>query len=153
MRRLAIAMLSAALVGPAAPAGADAAATGSHSAHAKVAPRIGRPSTTFAVRFRSPEQTGTLATANVWETVAAVGPQSTGACSGTEGTRARPAAAGAKLRVRLGPTGQPWCPGSYAGTGSVYRQTRCPPGPITEHHVCPLLAYAPQRIGHFRFTV
>jgi hypothetical protein len=152
MRRLAIAMLSAAFVASAA-AGADAAVTGSHSAHAKVAPRIGTPSTRFAVRFHSPERTGTFTGVNVWETVSAVGPKSTTSCSGTAGTRARAAAAGAKLRVRLAPMGKPWCPGSYAGTVSVYRETHCPPGPVTEHRVCPLLAYAPQRIGHFRFTV
>jgi hypothetical protein len=27
------------------------------------------------------------------------------------------------------------------------------PGPIAQGHVCPLIAFAPQPIGRFRFTV
>ena len=147
-----IVMLSAALVALVA-ASADAAAPAAPRAHAKVSPGTGTPSTKFTVRFRTPEKTGKLASARVWETVSAVGPKSTSSCSGTAGTSVRPAAAGARLRVRLAPTGKPWCAGPYIGTVSIYRQERCQPGPIKVHRVCPLLAFAPQRIGRFRFTV
>ncbi|HEX5193373.1 MAG TPA: hypothetical protein VFW09_11255 [Solirubrobacteraceae bacterium] len=49
MRRLVIAMLSAALV-TAAAASADAAAVGGQRAHAKVSPRTGGPSMSFTVQ-------------------------------------------------------------------------------------------------------
>jgi hypothetical protein len=152
MRRLVIVMLFAALVAFAA-GGAEAAAPATPRAHAKVAPRTGTPSTKFTVRFRSPDQTGTLPSLRIWETVSAVGPKSTSSCSGIAGASVRPAAAGARLRVRLAPTAKPWCAGPYIGTVSVYRQERCQPGPIGRHRVCPLLAFAPERIGRFRFTV
>jgi hypothetical protein len=152
MRRLVIAMSAAALVAFAA-AGADAAAPGGPRAHAAVSPRSGAPSTRFAVRFRSPDQTGTFAGMRVWETVSATGPKSTSGCSGAAAARVHAAAAGARLRVRLAPAGKPWCAGPYIGSVSVYRQTHCPSGPITQHRVCPLLAFAPERIGRFRFTV
>jgi hypothetical protein len=152
MRRLVIAMLSVALVASAA-ATADAAGTGTPRAHATVSPGTGTPSTRFAVHFRTPQRTGTFPAMRVWETVSATGPKSTSGCSGLAGTRVRPAAAHARLRVRLGPAGKPWCPGPYIGTVSVYRETRCQPGPVRQNRLCPLLAFAPERIGRFRFTV
>ena len=85
--------------------------------------------------------------------VTAAGPKSTTNCSGIGGRRVRAAASGARLRVRLAPTSKPWCPGPYVGTVSLYRQMRCQPGPIRLHRVCPLLAFAPERIGRFRFVV
>lgn len=147
-----IAMVSTALLAAAA-ANADAAVVGGQRAHAKVSPRTGAPSTGFTVRFRNRERTGTLPGMRIWETVTAAGPKSTTSCSGIAGRRARAAAAGARLRVRLAPTGKPWCPGPYIGTVSLYRQMRCQPGSIRPRRVCPMLAFAPERIGRFRFVV
>jgi hypothetical protein len=152
MRRLVIAMLSAALV-TAAAAGADAAATAPQRTHVTVSPRTGTPSTRFRVRFTSPEQTGTLPGLRVWETVVVSGPRSTGACDGAASARMHPASAHARLSVRLAPAGKRWCPGSYRGAVNLYREVRCPPGPITQHRVCPVIAFTPQRLGQFRFTV
>jgi hypothetical protein len=152
MRRLVIAMFSAGLV-TAATAGADAAVIGPPRAHVTVSPALGKASTRFRVRFTSPEQTGTLAGLRAWETVVASGPRGTGTCTGLASRRARPAGAHTRLAVRLAPAGRPWCAGRYTGTVTLYRVERCMPGPIAQGHVCPLVEFAPQPIGRFRFTV
>jgi hypothetical protein len=144
--------VSTALIAAAA-ASADAAVVDGQRAHVKISPRTGAPSMSFTVRFRNPERTGTLPGMRIWETVTAAGPKSTTSCSGIAGRRVRAAAAGARLRVRIKPADRPWCPGPYVGTVSLYRQMRCQPGPIRVHRVCPMLAFAPQRIGRFRFVV
>ena len=68
--------------------------------------------------------------------------------------RLRPAAAHHRVSVGLSAAAKPWCTGTYAGTIMLYRIDRsATPGRRRGARACPEIAFAPELIGRFRFTV
>jgi hypothetical protein len=64
----------------------------------------------------------------------------------------RPALTHHRFSVGLSAS-KPWCTGKYTGTITFYRSVICNPGPPSQLAACPEIAFAPELIGHVRFTV
>ncbi|MFZ0387284.1 MAG: hypothetical protein WAL22_16605 [Solirubrobacteraceae bacterium] len=154
MRRLVIAILVVALA--LAGAATAAQATGGFGLRTPMAvtPVHGTPTTTFTVRFKTPFTTGSLRGLRSWEIASVANRnQTSAACASTADKRLRPAVAHHRVSVRLSPAAAPWCTGAYTGTITLYRAVICNPGPISQGMACPDIAFAPEQIGRFRFSV
>ncbi len=133
---------------------AHAAATFGLRTPVVVTPARGTPTTTFAIRFTTPFATGSSRGLRSWEiaSVAHLG-RSSPSCLGITAVRLRPAMADHRVDVGLRAPTKPWCTGRYTGTITLYRSIICNPGPASRPRACPDIAFAPEPIGHFRFTV
>jgi len=154
MRRLVIAILAVALSLTGAAAAAQAAGRFGLRTPVAVTPAHGTPTTTFAVRFRTPFATGSSRGLRSWEIVSVADRDQTSAsCTSSADKRLRPAVAHHRVNVSLSAAAKSWCTGAYTGTITLYRAVICNPGPISGGMACPEIAFAPATIGHFRFTV
>jgi hypothetical protein len=119
-----------------------------------VTPARGTPTTAFTVRFKTPFATGSSHGLRSSEIVSVAGrAQTNTSCTSTTAKQLRPAVAHDRVSVTLSATGKPWCAGVYAGTITLYRSVICDPGPAARRRACPEIVFAPEPIGHFRFTV
>jgi hypothetical protein len=154
MRRLVIAMLTTALSGAATVTAAQASGTIGLRTPVTVTPARGTPATTFTVRFKTPFATGTSHGLRNWEIASVVdNRQSSASCTSSTAARLRPAAVRHRVSVTLSTAAKPWCTGAYTGKITLYRAVVCGPGPIRRDMACPEIAFAPQPIGRFQFTV
>ena len=152
-RRLGITIVAAAL--SVAGGASVAQATETFGLHTPVAvtPSRGTPATTFTIRFTTPVAIGSSGGLHTWEVASVATPgRSRRSCSGRMAVRLRPALTNDHVRVGLSAS-KPWCTGKYAGTVTLYRTIICNPGPPAQLAACPEIAFAPEPIGHFRFTV
>jgi hypothetical protein len=119
-----------------------------------VTPAHGTPTTTFTIRFKTPFATGSTRGFRSWEIASVAGHgQTSPSCLGIMAVQLRPAAAHHRVSVSLQALAKPWCTGKYTGAITLYRSIVCNPGPVSRRTACPDIAFAPQPIGHFRFTV
>jgi hypothetical protein len=154
MRRLGIAIAVVALFVASAATVAHARETFGPSTPVSVTPAHGTPTTTFIVRFTTPLATGTWQGLRSWETASVVDRgQTSASCTGNMAERLRPAVAHGHVSVGLRAPAKPWCAGAYTGTITLSRLVGCNPGPALRDAACPEIEFAPQAIGHFRFTV
>jgi hypothetical protein len=152
-RRLGITIVTAALSVAGVASVAQATETlGLHTPVA-VSPSRGTPATTFTIRFTTPVAIGSSGGLRTWE-VASVAKRgrSSRSCTSSMAVTLRPALTHHHFRVGLSAL-KPWCTGKYTGTITLYRTIICNPGPPSQRAACPEIAFAPQLIGHFRFTV
>jgi hypothetical protein len=154
MRRLVITVVVTALGIAAAANGAQATGTSGLRVPMTVTPPRGTPTTTFTIRFKTPFTTGSSRGLRSWEIATASDRGHTRAsCTSTADKRLRPALARRRVSVTLSAAAKPWCTGAYTGTITLYRAVSCNPGPVSHRTACPEIAFAPEPIGHFRFTV
>jgi hypothetical protein len=154
MRRLGIAIAAVALSVVCVDTVARATETFGFRTPVVVAPARGTPTTTFTVRFTTPLATGTSRGLRSWETASVVDRgQTSASCTSNMAVVLRPAVAHHRVSVGLPAPAKPWCTGTYAGTITLNRSMSCNPGPALRHVPCPEIAFAPEPIGHFRFTV
>jgi hypothetical protein len=154
MRRLGIAIAVVVLSVAGAATVAHAGETFGLRTPVAVTPARGTPTTTFEVRFTTPFATGTSQGLRSWEMASVVDRGQTGSsCMSNMAVRLRPAVAHDHVGVSLPAQGKPWCAGAYAGAITLYRSVSCNPGPALRHVPCPEIAFAPEPIGQFRFTV
>jgi hypothetical protein len=154
MRRLGITIVLVALSVVGGASVAQASKTFGLRTPVAVAPGHGTPKTTFTIRFTTPFATGSFPGLRSWEIVSAVDHSRSGpSCSSTVALELRPAAAHDRVSVSLPSPAKPWCAGTYSGTITLYRSIVCNAGPRSRHTACPDIAFAPEPIGHFRFTV
>jgi hypothetical protein len=118
-----------------------------------VTPSRGTPATTFTIRFTTPVAIGSSSGLHTWE-VASVTTRgrNSRSCTSRMAVRLRPALTNHHISVGLSAS-KPWCTGKYTGTITLYRTVICNPGPPTQLAACPQIAFAPELIGHFRFSV
>jgi hypothetical protein len=119
-----------------------------------VTPSRGIPTTKFTVRFTTPVAIGSSGGLHIWE-VASVSDRGRGnrSCTSHLAVRVRPALTRQHVTVGLSASTKPWCTGKYTGTITLYRTMICYPGPPSLRAACPEIAFAPELIGHFGFTV
>jgi len=119
-----------------------------------VTPAHGTPTTRFTVSFRTPVQTGPSNGVRRWE-VASVADSGhvAGDCSSAASKSLQAVGDRQRVSATLAASAKPWCTGSYAGTVTLYRAIICDPGPLSRRVACPEIAFPPQLIGRFRFTV
>jgi hypothetical protein len=154
MRRLGIVIAVVALSVAGVATVAHATATLGLRTPVTVTPARGTPTTAFTVRFTTPLATGTSQGLRSWETASVVDRGQTGpSCTSNLAVRLRPAVADHRVSVTLPTQAKPWCAGAYAGTITLSRLLGCNPGPALRSAPCPEIAFAPEPIGHFRFTV
>jgi hypothetical protein len=154
MRRLVIAILAVALSLIGAATAAQAAGRLGLRTPVAVTPAHGTPTTTFTVRFTTPFATGASRGLRSWEIVSVADPDQTStSCTSTADKQLRPAVAHHRVNASLSAAAKSWCAGVYTGTITLYRAVICNPGPISSGMACPDIAFAPEPIGHFRFTV
>ena len=149
-----ITLLATALTVAAAATAAQAIAVFGDLTTVTVTPARGTPTTTFRVRFKTPFATDPSRGLRTWEVASVVDRgQPSASCTSTTDQRVRPAVANQRVSVTLTGAAKPWCAGPYAGTITLYRAIVCGPGPIPARMACPEIVFAPEPIGHFRFTV
>ena len=154
MRRLGIAIVVVALSVAGVATVAHATETFGPRTAVSVTPARGTPTTTFTVRFTTPLATGTSQGLRSWETASVVDRgQSSPSCMSNMAVRLRPTVAHDHVSVGLPAQAKPWCAGAYTGTITLSRLLGCNPGPALRSAPCPEIEFAPQTIGHFRFTV
>jgi hypothetical protein len=154
MRRLGITIAVVALSLAGVDTVAQAAETFGLQTPVTVTPAHGTPKTTFRIQFTTPFATGSSRGLRSWEIASVAGHgQSSPSCLGIMAVQLRPAVAHHRVGVGLSALGKPWCTGQYTGTITLYRSIVCNPGPRSQHTACPDIAFAPEPIGHFRFTV
>jgi hypothetical protein len=154
MRRLGIAMAVIALSVAGVATAAHATETLGLGTPVAVTPARGTPTTTFTIRFTTPVATGSLQGLRAWEIVSVADRNhSSPSCAGATARQLPPAVAHHQVSVRFSAAAQHWCTGAYAGTITLYRSIICDPGPASRHMECPEIAFPPEPIGHFRFTV
>jgi hypothetical protein len=115
-----------------------------------VSPPTGLPSTTFTISFRTSDRTGVHgALARRDELMGAVARHGSGCVSGFD-TRTPDGAAGALIRVALGPRriGGRWCTGRWSGRIEELETPVCKPD-----RACPQFIILRGVIGHFTLTV
>jgi hypothetical protein len=119
-----------------------------------VTPAHGTPTTTFTIRFTTPFATGSSRGLRSWEIVSVADRgQSNLFCASAAASQLPPAAAHNRVSVTFSAGAKRWCAGVYAGTITLYRSVVCNSGPPTRRRACPDIAFAPELIGRFRFTV
>jgi hypothetical protein len=106
------------------------------------------------VAFTTPFATGASPSLRSWE-IASVADhdQSSGSCTNTTARRLPAAVADHRVSVTFPAPAKRWCTGSYAGTIMLYRAIVCHPGPVSRPTACPEIAFAPEPIARFQFTV
>jgi len=143
-------MLASALAAAAALVATAWAAAAVPTVAVGVSPPSGLPSTTFTISFRTPDRTGLHgALARHDELMGAVARHGSGCVSGFD-IRAPDGAAGALIRVALGPRriGGRWCTGRWSGRIEELETPVCAPG-----SACPQFIILRGVIGHFTITV
>ncbi len=154
MRRLVIAVVATALTVAAAATAAQATGRFGLRTPMTVTPSRGTPTTRFRLGFKTPLATGSSRGLRSWEIATALNRGHTSAsCTSTVDQRLRPALAHHRVSVALSAATKPWCTGTFTGTITLYRAVSCNPGPVSRRAACPEIAFAPEPIGHFRFTV
>jgi hypothetical protein len=154
MRRLVITIVVAGLSLAGVATVAQAAGTFGLRTHVTVTPARGTPTTAFTVRFKTPFATGSLHGLRSAEIVSVADRgQTATSCTSTMGKQLRPAGAHDRVSVTVSAASKPWCTGAYAGTITLQRSVICDPGPAARRRACPEIAFAPELIGRFRFTV
>jgi hypothetical protein len=154
MRRVVITILAVALSVAAAATVAQATTTFGLRTPITVTPARGTPTTTFTVGFKTPFAIGTSLGLRSWEVASVTDRgQTSGGCAYAATKRLPGAAARRHVSATLSAGAKSWCTGSYAGTVTLYRQETCNPSPASRRMACPEIAFAPETIGRFRFTV
>jgi hypothetical protein len=154
IRRLGIAMAVMALSVAGVATAAHATETLGLRTPVAVTPARGTPTTTFTIRFTTPVATGSSQGLRTWEIVSVADRgQSSPSCASATARRLSPAVAHDRVSVRFSAAAKRWCTGAYAGTITLYRSIICDPGPASRHMACPEIAFPPDPVGHFRFTV
>jgi hypothetical protein len=154
MRRLVITVLATALSVAAAAGAAQATGGLGLRTPMTVTPARGTPTTTFTVKFKTPLTTSSSRGLRSWEIATASDRGHTSAsCTSTADKRLRPALANHRVSVALSAAASPWCTGTYTGMVTLYRAVSCNPGPVTRRTACPEIAFPPEPLGHFGFTV
>jgi hypothetical protein len=154
MRRLGILIVVLALSVAGAATVAQATNAVGLRAPVAVTPARGTPTTTFRITFTTPVATGSLPGLRSWEIASvAYHGESSRSCTNTTARRLPAAAAHQSVSVTFPVTAKRWCTGSYAGTIMLYRSIVCHPTPASRPTACPEIAFAPEAIGRFQFTV
>jgi hypothetical protein len=154
MRRLGITIVVAALSLAGAATVAQATETFGLRTPVAVTPARGTPTTTFTIRFTTPVATGSTQGLRSWEIVSlADGGQASPSCTSATARRLSPAVADKHVSAAFSAPAKHWCTGAYAGTITLYRSLICDPGPASRRTACPEIAFPPEPIGRFRFTV
>jgi hypothetical protein len=153
-RRLGITIVAAALVVAGVATVVQAAETFGLRTPVAVTPSRGTPTTKFTIRFATPVAIGSSSGLHTWE-VASVSNRGRGnrSCTSRLAVRLRPALTHQHVSVGLSASTKPWCTGKYAGTITLYRTIVCHSGPPSLRAACPEIAFAPELIGRFGFTV
>jgi hypothetical protein len=153
-RRLGITIVTAALSVAGVASVAQATETFGLQTPVAVTPSRGTPTTTFTIRFTTPFAIGSSGGLRTWEVASVAKRGRSGrSCTSNMAVRLRPALTNQHISVGLSASTKPWCIGKYTGTITFYRSMICNPGPVTQRAACPEIAFAPELIGHFRFTV
>jgi hypothetical protein len=115
-------------------------------------PGSGRPTTIFAVSFRSPDRTGRLGSVQRTDVLSAGGPKPKAGCVAELSMNLPATRQGRRVRVRLKPRrfGGSWCVGRFHGSVVEHMNSICLQGPA---HACPLVVIAPRTIARFSFVV
>ncbi|MGI8506039.1 MAG: hypothetical protein ACR2MK_04410 [Solirubrobacteraceae bacterium] len=144
MRRAVFGVVALAVVGSFTLAASAAAGT-----RAYLAPGSGNPTTTFVLRFRAPDRTGSLGTLRRVYQLQTDGPEGTG-CVSSVSIWLRPSQRHAHLRVTLNPKrlGGTWCAGRFHGRIQEVTTILCP-----RLRACPDIVIAPRTITRFSFRV
>jgi hypothetical protein len=153
-RRLGITIVLVALCVTGVAAAAQAAETFGLHTPVAVTPARGTPTTTFTVRFATPLATRSSGGLRSSEMVSVADRgQSDPSCTSVAVKRLPASGAHVHVSARLSAGAKRWCAGTYAGTVTLYRWIVCAPGPAPPRAACPDIAFAPEPIGHFRFSV
>jgi hypothetical protein len=116
-----------------------------------VSPRSGGHATTFTLRLRVPESTGTIGSVIRRDVVLIAGPRGSGCLARVQMTM-RFARRGTRESIVLGPRQLhgDWCVGTWHGQILQTQTIRCSPQLAL---VCPQVLLAPRRLGRFSFQV
>jgi hypothetical protein len=131
------------LTGPAA-----AAPARSHQDTVTVTPSSGYAATTFTVSFTAPDRTGVAHGMYRYYSITATGTVGGQNCLSGTGRNAGTSRAPVRLRVKLTPSAQGWCLGTFQGSVTELARPVCP-----YREVCPQYIVLLRRIGRFTFTV
>jgi hypothetical protein len=132
-------------------AGAAQASSAAAKVRVSVRPSIGKQRTSFVVRFRAPNATGSSATLKTHYQVSAAGTPGK-RCTSSASVTIGPTKRGQRLLATLKPrgAGHRWCTGEFHGRIVQITQVVCPPIP---QMVCPEIEIAPVTIARFSFRV
>lgn len=144
MRRAVFGVVALAVLGSFTLASSAAAGT-----RVYLTPGSGKPTTTFVLRFRAPDRTGSFGTLRRFYQLQANGPKGAG-CVSSVSISLRPSQRYAHLRVALSPkrVGGVWCAGRFHGRIQELNTILCPP-----LRACPDIVIAPRTISRFSFRV
>jgi hypothetical protein len=116
-----------------------------------VTPSVGKQRTSFLVRFRAPNATGSFATVQRHFQVSAASSKGR-RCSASDSVAIGPTKRGQRLHVALKPKGarRLWCTGKFHGRVLEISRIVCRP---TAKIACPAIEIAPVTIRRFTFRV
>jgi hypothetical protein len=115
-----------------------------------VRPGSGRPTTTFVIRFRHPDRTGTAGSLRRTDWLSVSGTGVGHGCVSRVSRTLAPAGAGqvAAIRLRPGHSSRRWCSGRFRGTIREVTTVVC-----ERHPLCPIPAPMSRTITRFSFRV
>jgi hypothetical protein len=113
-------------------------------------PGSGHPTTKFVVRFRSPDQTGSLGSIRRQDVLSATGPSGGTGCVSSISIDLSRTAKGRRVRVTLSPRrfGHVWCVGRFRGRITETETIICLPT-----RACPQIEILPRIVARFSFRV